>query len=106
MLLGYRNVDGETSTPASAPNSPASAQPSVSTRPIRTPSSRATAGLNAVARSRRPTGVYLNTAASNSAAASTATAVNTSYLDTPSANYPILIPVTENAGGNDRNWPP
>ena len=57
MLFGYRNVVGVTSTPARAPNSPASAQPRVSTRPILTPSSRATPGLNAVARSRRPTEV-------------------------------------------------
>ncbi len=58
MLFGYRNVDGVTSRPASAPSSPASAQPSVSILPTLTPSSLATDGLNAVARSRSPTGVY------------------------------------------------
>ena len=106
MLFGYRKVDGETSTPASAPMSPASAQPRVSMRPTRTPSSRATGGLNADARSCSPAEVYRNPAASSSAAASTATATNTSLAETPSAADPTCSPVMENAAGNDRNWPP
>ena len=106
MLFGYRNVDGVTSTPASAPISPASAQPRVSTRPILIPSSLATFGANAVARSRRPTAVNWNRAASSSAAASTAAAVNTSVREMPSAVEPSVSPTIEKAGGNDRNWPP
>ena len=95
-----------TRTPASAPNRPASAQPSVSTRPILTPSSRATPGLNAVARSRRPTGVYSKTRNSASAAASTAAAVNRSDEEIPSPTDPTFRPRSEKAAGNDRYWPP
>ena len=53
-LFGPRNTDGATSTPASDPVIAASAQPSVSIRPTRTPSSRATSGENAAPRIRRP----------------------------------------------------
>ncbi len=59
-----------------------------------------------MARSRRPTDVYRNTAASASAAASTAAAVNRSFGEMPSAKFPIFSPVTENAAGKDRYWPP
>ena len=45
---------GITASPASAPTSPASAQPRVSIRPTSTPSSRETSGANAAARIRRP----------------------------------------------------
>ena len=106
MLFGYRNVDGDTSTPASAPISPARAQPSVSIRPTRTPSSRDTGGLNAAARIRSPTAVYRNSTASSSAAISTATATNTSLAEMPSAAEPIFSPLIEYAAGNDRYWPP
>jgi hypothetical protein len=75
-------------------------------RPTRTPSSWATLALKAEARSRRPTEVNWNSAASRSAAARTAPAVNRSFAEIPSAVLPILRPVTENAGGNDLTWPP
>ena len=78
MLFGYRNVDGETSTPASAPSRPASAQPTVSTRATRMPDSRAIVALNAAARIRSPAEVYRNATASASVATSTAAATNTS----------------------------
>src|SRR5580704_6807004 len=106
MLLGYRNVDGDTSTPARAPSRPASAQPTVITRATRMPDRRATVALNAAARMRSPALVYLNPMASSSAAARTATATNTSERDTPSGVDPALSPTTENAAGNDRYWPP
>ena len=76
------------------------------TRATRMPDSRATVALNAAARIRSPALVYLNPTASTSAAASTASATNTSKRDTPSGVEPTLSPMTENAAGNDRYWPP
>jgi hypothetical protein len=106
MLFGYKNVDGEISTPASAPIRPASAQPRVRTRPTLIPSKRATAGSNAAARIRRPTGVYLNNAASSNAATRTEPLTNRSLRDRSMGAEPTLSPVMENAAGNERNWPP
>ena len=106
MLFGYRNVDGETSTPASAPSRPASAQPTVSTRATRMPDSRAIVALNAAARMRSPAEVYLNATASASVVTSTAATTNTSKRDTPSGVVPTFSPVIENAAGNDRYCPP
>ena len=70
-----------TSMPASAPTSPASAQPSVSIRPTRTPSSRATSGANAAARMRSPVGVQVSSAASASISPSTEQTVKMSWLE-------------------------
>ena len=86
-----------TSTPASAPISPASAQPSVSIRPTLIPSSRETAGLKAVARSRSPIEVQAKIAYKPAAAASTATAMKMSLRVTPSQPEPALSPTIENA---------
>src|SRR5580700_12081510 len=102
MLFGYRNVEGETSTPASAPSTPASAQPTVSTLATRIPDSRAIVALNAAARMRRPAVVYRNSTARIKVVARTAAAVNTSKRDTPSGVLPTFSPVMENAAGNDR----
>src|SRR5580704_103337 len=106
MLFGYRNVDGETSTPASAPSSPASAQPTVSTRATLMPDSRATVALNAAARIRSPAVVYRNATARMSVVTSTAATTNTSDQEMPSGVWPAFRPVMENAVGNDRYFPP
>src|SRR5579863_8337424 len=102
MLFGYRNVDGETSTPARAPSRPARAQPTVSTRATRIPDSRATVALKAAARIRSPAEVYWNVTARIKVTARTAAAVNTSARDTPSGVLPIFSPLMENPAGNDR----
>ena len=70
------------------------------------PDSRAIVALNAAARIRSPAEVYLNAVASTSVVTSTAATTKMSKRDTPSGVPPILSPVTENAVGNDRNWPP
>ena len=74
-LFGPRKTDGATRTPASAPVIPARAHPSVSIRPTRTPSSRATSGANAAARILSPTEV-----ARNRSASATATAITTNTM--------------------------
>src|SRR5215472_12963531 len=101
-LLGPRNTDGATSTPASDPTIAASAQPRVSIRPTRTPSSRATSGANAAARMRSPAEV-----ARNRNARATATAITTSTMNVSLGVNSRLVPPTryprsENAAGNDR----
>ena len=74
-LLGPRNTEGATSTPASAPATAASAQPTVNMRATRTPSMRATSGANAEARICNPSEV-----SRNSAARPTATPMTTSTM--------------------------
>src|ERR1022692_3862246 len=102
MLFGFSN-GGEASIPASAPISPARAQPRVSIQPTRTPSSLATAALKAVARNCSPIEVNLKATASRPAAASTAAAVNRSFVVIPSATDPMLSPLMEEkADGKDR----
>ncbi len=59
-LFGEMVDVGATRTPAHAPTKPASAQPIVSVRLTRTPDSRATSGLKAVARIARPSDVLVN----------------------------------------------
>ena len=78
-LLGPRNTDGATSTPASDPTIAANAQPSVSIRPTRTPSSRATSGANAAPRIRSPNDVPGTGDASAAATAITTSTMNVSF---------------------------
>jgi hypothetical protein len=72
---------GAASIPAREPTPAASAQPTVSITPTRTPDMRAASALNAAARIRRPSGVALNSTTTRAAVIAMATTTKRSLSE-------------------------
>ena len=101
MYAGCTRPPPAISRPASEPTTEASAQPSVSIRPTRTPSSRDTSWLNAAARIRRPTSVNLNSATRSAITTSTARIVKMLVAVSAMVESPTSMPRTPKGAGKD-----
>src|SRR6185312_13173379 len=81
IMFGVRKTVGATIIPLTAPSAAANPQPSASSHDVRTPSSRAAAGLSAPARIASPSFVNRKNAASTSTHAIVTANVPTSCLE-------------------------
>ena len=105
-LFGASVADGAMRTPATAPTTPAIAQPSPSMRPTRTPESRATSGLKAEARMASPTDVRVSSSPRPITSTAVTAMMSRSYQEIGHTWPKTSSPAFEMGGPNGCGLPP